>query len=142
MLSGLMLLVLIRLRLPFRRLWSCPQGSLNFLLVRGNPGEVSYSMDPQVLVSLISPRLVLLRQMVPSLVSQVLISSANGLESPRDLWSNFLSLPEKTNPPSYSLMKSIHSVAAEVKVKMRLPEELRLSFWFRCRVLVMIMMVF
>lgn len=38
-------------------------------------------------------------------------------------------------------MKSILFVEAEVKVKMKHQEELRLNSWFKCRVLVMIMMV-
>lgn len=135
-----MQLVQIKLRLLSRRLSFCLLNSLNYSLERENLGEEYCCMAHQVLVNLTWLKHVLLRLMEHSSVYPHQILFQNGLESLRDQLSNYLSQLERINQLLYSQMRQIHFVEVEVRVKMKLAEELKLSSSYRCKVLEMIMM--
>mmetsp|Transcript_55927 Transcript_55927/g.77093 ORF Transcript_55927/g.77093 Transcript_55927/m.77093 type:complete len:243 (+) Transcript_55927:410-1138(+) len=136
-LPGMMLPVWRQPRNPLRRPSSCPLSSLSSSRVSVNHGEVSCCTDPPVLVSLSWLKLALLNAMVHSSQSVHLISSVNGWVSQKSSSSSCLRWPVIRSHLLFSLMRSILSAVAEVKVKTTPLEESKLNSLFKCKVSVM-----
>ena len=107
-----------------------------------SPGEVFCCMDHPVQVNLSWQRPVLLSAKVLSsrLVVQILYLS--GWESQSVLSSSFSRWLEKGSPPLFSSMRWTLFADPDPRVKMIHLAELRLSFWFKCKVSVMTWTVF
>ena len=118
-----------------KRAWkkqlSCQLSSLNCFKEQGNLGKVFYFMAHLEQVKVFSLKLAQLNAIVLSFLYLRQIWLVNGKESLKDLLNSCLNLLEKKSHPWYSLMRLIHCVEKELKVKMNHQEEFWLNFWFK-----------